>query len=88
MAVVTVDYVPPKYRWGWIALLLLTYLGFVSWAAVVAGRADPPVSCRQHAGDFDNNASTDFDVNRVDCRVAGSSSTAHLWNVPPYIGFE
>jgi hypothetical protein len=70
--------------------LLLLFLGLVSAAAVAAGRIDPPIKCEQHFGDFSDDFSAGFDINRKDCRTPWLkwSPVAHFWRGTPYVALD
>ena len=77
----------PRWRIG--ALIGPVLLGLM-WAAIAAGRLEPPTACERHAGAFSNDFSADFDIDRVDCRIPWTkrSPTMHIWGVPPYVGLD
>ena len=56
--------------------------------AVVADQARR--SCEQHRGSFSEGFSTEFDIDRIECRPASTSDSPTLtfWGVSPYVGIE
>jgi hypothetical protein len=49
-----------------------------------------PISCERHRGDFSNDFSSDFDINRVECRISSlkHSPTIRIWGSAPYVGVD
>ena len=67
--------------------LVLAALGL---AVVAVSELHSVSSCERHlhAGDFGAAFSTDFDIDRIDCRLAGRKSgpVLQFWGVWPYVG--
>jgi hypothetical protein len=67
---------------------LITALGLS--VAVAATWPIIQSSCERHQGTFGAGFSTDFDINRIECRVASvkHSPTIRFWGVAPYVGVD
>ena len=79
-----IDVATRHHPFGAVRKLLALVILFGSFAAVA--ELTSPVSCERHQGSFSNGFSTDFDINRTDCRVAGVKGlTLRFWGVSPYV---
>lgn len=62
-----------------VVALLVVALG-LGFAVIESGRSS--VTCEFHRGSFTNDFSSDFEIDRTDCRLAGTKNPVlQIWGV-------